>query len=188
VFDEVALWWVVARREQAHRRYPEWSVVIGHEKRCVAQRDKRAGTVVRKREDRQPVFLIVLLHGAAALLAWPLGIVIGRATGFQVVDAFPKGQRGCACIRRQVSLLIIEHPVHRPARGPIGGYVGGLASLLQCIYILLSGTTLVEMTDHPPARIGPGGFAMMVSHMPYQFSCRGDAICDDLNFRWNLRH
>ena len=43
--------------------------------------------------------------------------------------------------------------------------------------IIISGTVLAEMTDHPPTRLGPGGFAMMGSHMPHQFSCQGKSAC-----------
>jgi hypothetical protein len=43
--------------------------------------------------------------------------------------------------------------------------------------IVISGTVLAEMTDHPPTRLGPGGFAMMGSRMPHQFSCQGRAEC-----------
>jgi quercetin dioxygenase-like cupin family protein len=43
--------------------------------------------------------------------------------------------------------------------------------------IIISGTVVAEMTDHSPTRLGPGGFAMMGSHMPHQFSCQGKAAC-----------
>jgi quercetin dioxygenase-like cupin family protein len=43
--------------------------------------------------------------------------------------------------------------------------------------IIISGTVVAEMSDHPPARLGPGGFAMMGSQMPHQFSCQGKAAC-----------
>ena len=43
--------------------------------------------------------------------------------------------------------------------------------------IIISGTVLAEMTDHQPTRLGPGGFAMMGSHMPHQFSCQGRSAC-----------
>jgi hypothetical protein len=43
--------------------------------------------------------------------------------------------------------------------------------------IIIRGTVLAEMTDHPPTRLGPGGFAMMGSHMPHQFSCQGKSAC-----------
>ena len=43
--------------------------------------------------------------------------------------------------------------------------------------IIISGTVLAEMTDYPPTRLGPGGFAMMGSHMPHQFSCQGKSAC-----------
>src|SRR2546421_139551 len=36
---------------------------------------------------------------------------------------------------------------------------------------------LAEMTDHPPTRLGPGGFAIMGSRMPHQFTCQGRSVC-----------
>jgi hypothetical protein len=36
---------------------------------------------------------------------------------------------------------------------------------------------MAEMTDHPPARLGPGGFAMMGTHIAHQFACQGAAAC-----------
>src|SRR3984893_11717694 len=43
--------------------------------------------------------------------------------------------------------------------------------------IIISGAVLAEMIDHPPTRLGPGGFAMIASHMPHQFSCQGKSTC-----------
>jgi mannose-6-phosphate isomerase-like protein (cupin superfamily) len=43
--------------------------------------------------------------------------------------------------------------------------------------IVVSGAVLAEMTDHAPTRLGPGGFAMMGSHMAHQFSCQGRSAC-----------
>jgi hypothetical protein len=43
--------------------------------------------------------------------------------------------------------------------------------------IAIRGAILAEMTDHPPTRLGPGGFAAMGSRMPHQFSCVGNATC-----------
>jgi mannose-6-phosphate isomerase-like protein (cupin superfamily) len=43
--------------------------------------------------------------------------------------------------------------------------------------IVVSGNVLAEMTDHPPTRLGPGGFAMMGARMPHQFSCQGRSAC-----------
>lgn len=33
------------------------------------------------------------------------------------------------------------------------------------------------MTGHPLTRLGPGGFAVMGSHMPHQFTCKGNSPC-----------
>ena len=43
--------------------------------------------------------------------------------------------------------------------------------------IIIGGAVLAEMIDHPPTRLGPGGFAMMASHMPHRFSCQGKSTC-----------
>ncbi len=43
--------------------------------------------------------------------------------------------------------------------------------------IVVRGTVIAEMTDHQPTRLGPGGFAMMGSRAPHQFSCRGKSTC-----------
>src|SRR5260370_18420233 len=41
--------------------------------------------------------------------------------------------------------------------------------------IIISGTVLAEMIDHPPPRLGPGGFAGMGGHMPHQFTCQASS-------------
>src|SRR5207245_1545450 len=43
--------------------------------------------------------------------------------------------------------------------------------------IIISGSVLAEMSDHPPARLGPGGFARMGGRMAHQFSCQGKSAC-----------
>lgn len=43
--------------------------------------------------------------------------------------------------------------------------------------IIISGTVLAEMADHPPTRLGPGGFAVMGGRMAHQFSCQSKAAC-----------
>ena len=43
--------------------------------------------------------------------------------------------------------------------------------------IIISGAVLAEMTDHRPTRLGPGGFAMMGSRMPHQFTCQRKSAC-----------
>lgn len=43
--------------------------------------------------------------------------------------------------------------------------------------IVIRGTVVAEMTNHPPTRLGPGGFAVMGGHMPHQFSCLGKVTC-----------
>jgi quercetin dioxygenase-like cupin family protein len=43
--------------------------------------------------------------------------------------------------------------------------------------MVVSGTLLAEMTDHPPTLLGPGGFAVMGGHRAHQFTCQGAAPC-----------
>jgi Cupin domain len=43
--------------------------------------------------------------------------------------------------------------------------------------IVVRGAVMAEMTDHPPTRLGPGGFAMMGTHIAHQFACQGTAAC-----------
>jgi hypothetical protein len=43
--------------------------------------------------------------------------------------------------------------------------------------IAIRGAVLAEMTDHPPTRLGPGGFAAMGTRMPHQFTCVGKTGC-----------
>jgi quercetin dioxygenase-like cupin family protein len=43
--------------------------------------------------------------------------------------------------------------------------------------LVISGTLVTDMADHRPTRLGPGGFAVMGSHMPHQFTCEGNAEC-----------
>jgi hypothetical protein len=43
--------------------------------------------------------------------------------------------------------------------------------------MVVGGTLLAEMTDHPPTLLGPGGFAVMGSHRAHQFACQGTDPC-----------
>ena len=43
--------------------------------------------------------------------------------------------------------------------------------------IVINGAVLAEMADHRPTRLGPGGFAIMGSRMPHQFTCQGKSAC-----------
>jgi quercetin dioxygenase-like cupin family protein len=43
--------------------------------------------------------------------------------------------------------------------------------------IVVRGTVLAEMTGHELTRLGPGGFAVMGSHMAHQFTCKGTTPC-----------
>src|SRR5882757_9983282 len=43
--------------------------------------------------------------------------------------------------------------------------------------IFINGAVLAEMADHRPTRLGPGGFAIMGSRMPHQFTCQGKSAC-----------
>jgi quercetin dioxygenase-like cupin family protein len=43
--------------------------------------------------------------------------------------------------------------------------------------IVITGNVKSEMLDHEPARLGPGGFAVMGSRMPHQFTCLARPGC-----------
>jgi quercetin dioxygenase-like cupin family protein len=43
--------------------------------------------------------------------------------------------------------------------------------------IVINGAVLAEMADHRPTRLGPGGFAIMGSRMPHQFTCQAKSAC-----------
>ena len=43
--------------------------------------------------------------------------------------------------------------------------------------IVISGTVLTEMSDHPAGLLLAGGFAVMASRMPHRFACQGKDEC-----------
>jgi quercetin dioxygenase-like cupin family protein len=43
--------------------------------------------------------------------------------------------------------------------------------------IVITGNVLSEMLDHKPTHLGPGGFAVMGSRMPHQFTCLARPGC-----------
>jgi hypothetical protein len=43
--------------------------------------------------------------------------------------------------------------------------------------MIIGGTVLAEMADQKPTRLGPGGFAVMGSRMPHQFTCQSKSPC-----------
>jgi hypothetical protein len=43
--------------------------------------------------------------------------------------------------------------------------------------MVVAGSLLAEMTDHPPTLLGPGGFAVMGGRQAHQFTCQGTATC-----------
>lgn len=43
--------------------------------------------------------------------------------------------------------------------------------------IVITGNVKSEMLDHTPTRLGPGGFAVMESRMPHQFTCLARPGC-----------
>ena len=62
-------------------------------------------------------------------------------------------------------------------RAPNGCIVPSHSHTAEEQLIIISGNVLAEMLDHPPAQLGSGGFAMMGSHMPHQFTCRSKSGC-----------
>jgi quercetin dioxygenase-like cupin family protein len=43
--------------------------------------------------------------------------------------------------------------------------------------IIITGNVKSEMLNHEPTRLGPGGFAVMGSQMPHQFTCLARSGC-----------
>ncbi len=62
-------------------------------------------------------------------------------------------------------------------RAPNGCVVPWHSHTAEEQLIIVGGRVVAEMLDHTPAHIGPGGFAMMGSHVPHQFSCRSRSGC-----------
>jgi hypothetical protein len=62
-------------------------------------------------------------------------------------------------------------------KAPAGCVVPWHSHTAQEQLLVVSGDLMAEMTDHPPALLGPGGFAMMEGHMAHQFTCQGAAAC-----------
>jgi len=62
-------------------------------------------------------------------------------------------------------------------KAPNGCVVPWHSHAAQEQLIVVGGRVLAEMPDRMPAQLGPGGFAMMGSHMPHQFTCRSKLGC-----------
>ena len=62
-------------------------------------------------------------------------------------------------------------------RAPNGCIVPWHSHTAEEQLIIINGRILAEMLDHTPTQLGRGGFAMMGSHMPHQFTCRSKWGC-----------
>ena len=86
--------------------------------------------------------------------------------------------RDVACL---ASALETGDPLTGPStwilKAPPGCVVPWHSHTAEEQLIVVRGAVMAEMTNHPPTRLGPGGFAMMGSHMAHQFACQGTAAC-----------
>ncbi len=62
-------------------------------------------------------------------------------------------------------------------KAPIGCLVPWHSHTAQEQLIVVAGEVVAEMTGHPPALLGPGGFAMMAGRMAHQFTCQAMGGC-----------
>ena len=86
---------------------------------------------------------------------------------------------------RDVACLASALETGDPLRGPStwilnarpGCVVPWHSQIAEEQLMVVRGAVMAEMTDHPQTRLGPGGFAVMGSHMAHQFACQGAAAC-----------
>ena len=89
----------------------------------------------------------------------------------------------CAGQGRALSILGTRDPgsregtIDRILKAPAGCVVPWHSHTAEEQLIVIRGTVVAEMTNHPPTWLGPGGFAVMGGHMPHQFSCLGKITC-----------
>lgn len=62
-------------------------------------------------------------------------------------------------------------------KAPFGCVVPWHSHTAEEQLIVVTGNVLSEMLDRKPAELGPGGFAVMGSRMPHQFTCVAPSGC-----------
>jgi hypothetical protein len=116
---------------------------------------------------------IAVLGGASAVTE---GSAAGAMKPLRSVQFAPDGDVKCLS-----SALETGDPKTGPStwilKAPAGCLIPWHFHTAQEQLIMVGGTVLAEMTDHPPTRLGPGGFAMMAGHMAHQFACEGRSAC-----------
>jgi hypothetical protein len=116
---------------------------------------------------------IVVLTGGAAVTE---GSAAGTMKPLRSVQFSPDGDVKCVS-----SALETGDPKTGPStwilKAPAGCLIPWHFHTAQEQLIIVSGSVLAEMTDHPPTRLVPGGFAVMAGHMAHQFACRGKSAC-----------
>jgi hypothetical protein len=133
---------------------------------------------------------MVVNKASCAALAWLWATMVGSA----LAQGSMQGSMGGTltpyaavpfALDPDVACLASALETGAPATGPSTVILKASAGCLvpwhshtaQEQLIVVSGSVLAEMTDHPPTLLGPGGFAMMAGRMAHQFTCQGTAPC-----------
>jgi quercetin dioxygenase-like cupin family protein len=128
---------------------------------------------MKRRIDCTLIACIAVLTGAAALTG---GSATGTVKPLRSVQFSPDSDVKCLSSAIETGDPTTGHSTWI-LKAPSGCVVPWHSHTAEEQLIIVSGAVLAEMTDHPPTRLGPGGFAMMGSHMPHQFSCQGRSAC-----------
>jgi quercetin dioxygenase-like cupin family protein len=128
---------------------------------------------MKRRIDCTLIACLAVLTGAAALAE---GSATGAVKPLRSVQFSPDSDVKCLSSAIETGDPTTGHSTWI-LKAPPGCVVPWHSHTAEEQLIIVSGAVLAEMTDHPPTRLGPGGFAMMGSHMPHQFSCQGRSAC-----------
>jgi quercetin dioxygenase-like cupin family protein len=128
---------------------------------------------MKRRIDCTLIACLAVLTGAAALAE---GSATGAVKPLRSVQFSPDSDVKCLSSAIETGDPTTGHSTWI-LKAPPGCVVPWHSHTAEEQLIIVSGAVLAEMTDHPPTRLGPGGFAMMGSRMPHQFSCQGRFAC-----------
>jgi quercetin dioxygenase-like cupin family protein len=128
---------------------------------------------MKRRIDCTLIACLAVLTGAAALAE---GSATGAVKPLRSVQFSPDSDVKCLSSAIETGDPTTGHSTWI-LKAPPGCVVPWHSHTAEEQLIIVSGAVLAEMTDHPPTRLGPGGFAMMGSRMPHQFSCQGRSAC-----------
>ena len=110
------------------------------------------------------------------------GAALAQSSGTGAITPLPSVRfspdKGVKCLS---SALETGDPATGPStwilKAPAGCVVPWHYHTAEEQLIVISGSVLAEMSEHPRTRLGPGGFAVMGSRMAHQFTCRKGAAC-----------